>query len=56
MKAVVYRKYGLPDVLQIEEIDKPIPKKNQVLVKIYATTVTPSDLMLRSGKFPLLFW
>lgn len=56
MKAVIYNKYGSPDVLQLKVVDKPTPKKNHVLIKIYATTVTPTDLMLRSGKFPLLFW
>ena len=56
MKAAIYKKYGLSNVLQIKKIDRPIPKNNEVLVKIHAATVTPSDLVLRSGKFPLLFW
>lgn len=56
MKAVTYTKYGAPSVLQIEEIAKPAPRKNEVLVRVYATTVTPSDMLLRSGKFPILFW
>jgi NADPH:quinone reductase-like Zn-dependent oxidoreductase len=43
MKAVVYKKYGSPDVLQIEEIEKPAPDENQVLVKIHAASVNAYD-------------
>jgi NADPH:quinone reductase-like Zn-dependent oxidoreductase len=53
MKAIVCTKYGPPDVLQLREVDKPAPKDDEVLVRIFATTVTFGDATLRSLKFPL---
>ena len=50
MKAVVFTKYGSPDVLRLEEMEKPVPGDNEVLIKVYAASVNDWDLSLLRGK------
>jgi len=49
MKAVVCTKYGAPDVLQVIDIDKPSPKDNEILIKVFAASITTADTMMRRG-------
>jgi NADPH:quinone reductase-like Zn-dependent oxidoreductase len=64
MKAIVYREYGGPDVLKMEEIKTPSPEANEVLIKVHAVSVNFGDLMARKFRnispkefnMPLLFW
>jgi NADPH:quinone reductase-like Zn-dependent oxidoreductase len=55
MKAMVCTKYGPPEVLQIKQCKKPVPRKDEVLIKIYAASVTNSDIFIRSSNIPLRF-
>jgi NADPH:quinone reductase-like Zn-dependent oxidoreductase len=56
MKAVICTAYGPPDVLQLVEVEKPVPKDGQVLIRIHATTVTRADCELRRFTFPAWVW
>jgi NADPH:quinone reductase-like Zn-dependent oxidoreductase len=57
LKAAVYKKYGPPEVVQVKEIEKPVPKDNEVLIRVHATTVNRTDCGFRSANyFVSRFW
>jgi NADPH:quinone reductase-like Zn-dependent oxidoreductase len=56
MKAVLWTRYGSPDALKLQQIDKPIPKDYEVLIRVHASTVTAGDCEMRELKFPIWLW
>jgi NADPH:quinone reductase-like Zn-dependent oxidoreductase len=54
MKAIVWTKYGPPEVLKLEDVNKPTPRDNEVLIKVHAATVTNGDCELRRMKGPTI--
>ncbi len=53
MRAIVYSNYGSPDVLQLQELERPAPKPDQVLIRVRAAEITKGDCELRSFQFPV---
>lgn len=56
MKAIVCTKYGAPEVLQVKEVEKPVPRDNEVLIRVYATSVHRGDIRIRSQDIPGPVW
>jgi NADPH:quinone reductase-like Zn-dependent oxidoreductase len=56
MKAIICTRYGPPEVLQVREVEKPAPQNNEVLIKIFATSVTATDCIIRGFKLPVTMW
>lgn len=52
MKAMIYTEYGAPNVLHLKDVEKPLPQSNELLVKVYASSVTSGTIWIRKGEFP----
>ena len=49
MRAIGYHTYGSPDVLELQEVAKPVPKEHDILIHVHAAAVTPTDIIFRKG-------
>ena len=57
MKAIIYTKYGPPEVARLTDVVKPVPKDNEILIKVYASTVNRTDAGFRSAEYFISpFW
>lgn len=56
MKAAVWTKYGSPEVIKIGDVKKPVPKANEILIKIYTSTITAGDCEMRRSDLPAWIW
>jgi NADPH:quinone reductase-like Zn-dependent oxidoreductase len=56
MKAIIWTKYGSPDCLKLQEVEKPVPNDNEVLIKVHAASVTTADIELRKSNTFSVFW
>ncbi len=56
MRAATLRRYGSPEVFKIEEMERPVPKADEILVAVHSTSVTSGDVRMRKFNGPAIFW
>ena len=56
MKAIVWTAYGSSDLLQLRQIETPVPRPGEVLIRVHAATVLAGDCELRRAELPALYW